>query len=163
MTDCAGAHAVGQPAELLAQPVRNFFPAVRQPLGSMDFRSGCGRNRSSCGVFDRLLDLLQLGLIARTHFPQLYRFTLVREGSFRGRAALAHGALHPHQPLALLLAESRQGFVDYITGTGDGFRRQLQSALGKRLEESFQRVTEQFAQVQQAIGQVQNVAGQVLR
>jgi DNA recombination protein RmuC len=38
---------------------------------------------------------------------------------------------------------------------------QLQSALGKRLEESFQRVTEQFAQVQQAIGQVQNVAGQV--
>jgi DNA recombination protein RmuC len=37
---------------------------------------------------------------------------------------------------------------------------QLQWALEKRLEESFQRVTEQFARVQQAIGQVQSVAGQ---
>ena len=38
---------------------------------------------------------------------------------------------------------------------------QLQSALQKRLDESFQRVTEQFAQVQQAIGQVQSVSGQI--
>jgi DNA recombination protein RmuC len=38
---------------------------------------------------------------------------------------------------------------------------QLQSALEKRLEATFQRVTEQFAQVQQAIGQVQHVATQV--
>ncbi|HQT84612.1 MAG: hypothetical protein B7Z58_08955 [Acidiphilium sp. 37-64-53] len=38
---------------------------------------------------------------------------------------------------------------------------QLQSALEKRIGESFQRVSEQFAQVQQAIGQVQNVAVQV--
>jgi DNA recombination protein RmuC len=38
---------------------------------------------------------------------------------------------------------------------------QLQSALEKRVGESFQRVAEQFAQVQQAIGQVQSVAGQV--
>lgn len=38
---------------------------------------------------------------------------------------------------------------------------QLQSALEKRIGESFQRVAEQFAQVQQAIGQVQNVAVQV--
>jgi DNA recombination protein RmuC len=38
---------------------------------------------------------------------------------------------------------------------------QLQSALEKRLLESFQQVTEQFAQVQQAIGQVKDVAGQI--
>lgn len=38
---------------------------------------------------------------------------------------------------------------------------QLQSALEKRIGESFQRVADQFAQVQQAIGQVQNVATQV--
>src|SRR6202049_4068745 len=38
---------------------------------------------------------------------------------------------------------------------------QLQSALEKRLEESFKRVTEQFAQVQQAIGQVKDVTGQI--
>jgi DNA recombination protein RmuC len=38
---------------------------------------------------------------------------------------------------------------------------QLQTALQKRLDESFQRVTEQFSQVQQAIGQVQGVAGQI--
>ena len=38
---------------------------------------------------------------------------------------------------------------------------QLQSALEKRVGESFQRVAEQFAQVQQAIGQVQGVAGEI--
>src|SRR3954451_577880 len=38
---------------------------------------------------------------------------------------------------------------------------QLQSALEKRLDESFKRVTEQFAQVQQAIGQVKDVTGQI--
>ena len=38
---------------------------------------------------------------------------------------------------------------------------QLQSALEKRVGESFKQVAEQFAQVQQAIGQVQTVAGQV--
>ena len=38
---------------------------------------------------------------------------------------------------------------------------QLQSALEKRVGESFRQVAEQFAQVQQAIGQVQTVAAQV--
>ena len=38
---------------------------------------------------------------------------------------------------------------------------QLQSALEKRLEESFQRVTEQFAKVQQAVGQVLAVTGEI--
>jgi DNA recombination protein RmuC len=38
---------------------------------------------------------------------------------------------------------------------------QLQSALEKRLNESFKTVTEQFAQVQQAIGQVRDVTGQI--
>lgn len=38
---------------------------------------------------------------------------------------------------------------------------QLQSALEKRLDESFKRVTEQFAHIQQAIGQVKDVTGQI--
>lgn len=38
---------------------------------------------------------------------------------------------------------------------------QLQTALEKRVGESFQRVADQFAQVQQAIGQVQSVAGEI--
>ena len=38
---------------------------------------------------------------------------------------------------------------------------QLQSALEKRLNESFKTVTEQFAQVQQAIGQVRDLTGQI--
>jgi DNA recombination protein RmuC len=38
---------------------------------------------------------------------------------------------------------------------------QLQSALQRRLDESFKTVTEQFAQVQQAIGQVRDVTGQI--
>lgn len=38
---------------------------------------------------------------------------------------------------------------------------QLQTALEKRVGESFQRVADQFAQVQQAIGQVQGMAGEI--
>jgi DNA recombination protein RmuC len=38
---------------------------------------------------------------------------------------------------------------------------QLQTALEKRVGESFQRVADQFAQVQQAIGQVQGLAGEI--
>ena len=59
------------------------------------------------------------------------------------------------------LKEMRAGNEAKLEQIQKAVDEQLQSALGKRLEESFQRVTEQFAQVQQAIGQVQNVAGQV--
>jgi DNA recombination protein RmuC len=59
------------------------------------------------------------------------------------------------------LREMRAGNEAKLEQIQKAVDEQLQSALGKRLEESFQRVTEQFAQVQQAIGQVQNVAGQV--
>jgi DNA recombination protein RmuC len=59
------------------------------------------------------------------------------------------------------LKEMRRGNEAKLEQIQKAVDEQLQSALGKRLEESFQRVTEQFAQVQQAIGQVQNVAGQV--
>jgi DNA recombination protein RmuC len=59
------------------------------------------------------------------------------------------------------LEEIRTGNEAKLEQMRKAVDEQLQSALQKRLEESFQRVTEQFAQVQQAIGQVQTVAGQV--
>ena len=59
------------------------------------------------------------------------------------------------------LEEIRTGNEAKLEQMRKAVDEQLQSALEKRLEESFQRVTEQFAQVQQAIGQVQSVAGQV--
>ena len=59
------------------------------------------------------------------------------------------------------LKEMRAGNEAKLEQIQKAVDEQLQSNLGKRLDESFQRVTEQFVQVQQAIGQVQSVAGQV--
>ncbi len=59
------------------------------------------------------------------------------------------------------LEEIRSGNETKLDQISHAVDEQLQSALEKRLEESFQRVTEQFAQVQQAIGQVKDVAGQI--
>jgi DNA recombination protein RmuC len=59
------------------------------------------------------------------------------------------------------LEEIRSGNEAKLEAMRRAVDEQLQSALQKRLDESFQRVTEQFAQVQQAIGQVQSVSGQI--
>lgn len=59
------------------------------------------------------------------------------------------------------LEEIRTGNEAKLEQMRQAVDEQLQSALEKRIGESFQRVAEQFAQVQQAIGQVQSVAGQV--
>jgi DNA recombination protein RmuC len=56
------------------------------------------------------------------------------------------------------LGEKVEARLEQVRATVD---EQLQSALEKRVGESFQRVAEQFAQVQQAIGQVQGVAGEI--
>jgi DNA recombination protein RmuC len=59
------------------------------------------------------------------------------------------------------LDEIRTGNESKLEQMRKAVDEQLQSALEKRLNESFKAVTEQFAQVQQAIGQVQNVTGQI--
>lgn len=59
------------------------------------------------------------------------------------------------------LEEIRSGNQAKLEEMRRAVDEQLQSALEKRLEASFQQVTEQFAQVQQAIGQVQSVASQI--
>lgn len=59
------------------------------------------------------------------------------------------------------LEEMRAGNETKLDQMRQAVDEQLQMALQKRLDESFQRVTEQFSQVQQAIGQVQNVSGQI--
>lgn len=59
------------------------------------------------------------------------------------------------------LDEMRAGNETKLEQMRQAVDEQLQSALEKRMGESFQRVAEQFAQVQQAIGHVQNAADQV--
>ena len=59
------------------------------------------------------------------------------------------------------LEEIRTGNEQKLEQMRRAVDEQLQSALEKRLNESFKTVTEQFAQVQQAIGQVRDVTGQI--
>jgi DNA recombination protein RmuC len=59
------------------------------------------------------------------------------------------------------LEEIRTGNEHKLEQMRQAVDEQLQSALEKRLNESFKTVTEQFAQVQQAIGQVRDVTGQI--
>ncbi|MGD9615116.1 MAG: DNA recombination protein RmuC [Alphaproteobacteria bacterium] len=59
------------------------------------------------------------------------------------------------------LEEIRTGNEHKLEQMRRAVDEQLQSALEKRLNESFKTVTEQFAQVQQAIGQVRDVTGQI--
>ncbi|HET9146941.1 MAG TPA: DNA recombination protein RmuC [Acetobacteraceae bacterium] len=59
------------------------------------------------------------------------------------------------------LDEMRAGNEAKLEAMRAAVDEQLQSALEKRVGESFQRVAEQFAEVQRAIGQVQSVASQV--
>jgi DNA recombination protein RmuC len=59
------------------------------------------------------------------------------------------------------LEEIRAGNEQKLEQMRRAVDEQLQSALEKRLNESFRTVTEQFAQVQQAIGQVRDVTGQI--
>jgi DNA recombination protein RmuC len=59
------------------------------------------------------------------------------------------------------LEEIRTGNEQKLEQMRRAVDEQLQSALEKRLNESFKSVTEQFAQVQQAIGQVRDVTGQI--
>ncbi len=59
------------------------------------------------------------------------------------------------------LEEIRSGNEAKLEQMRAAVDEQLQTALEKRLGESFRQVTEKFAQVQQAIGQVQTVAAQV--
>ena len=59
------------------------------------------------------------------------------------------------------LEEIRAGNESKLEAMRAAVDEKLQSALEKRIGESFQRVAQQFAEVQQAIGQVQSVATQV--
>jgi hypothetical protein len=59
------------------------------------------------------------------------------------------------------LEEIRTGNEAKLEEMRKAVDEQLQSALEKRLDESFKRVTEQFAHIQQAIGQVKDVTGQI--
>lgn len=59
------------------------------------------------------------------------------------------------------LEEIRAGNESKLESMRAAVDEKLQSALEKRIGESFQRVAQQFAEVQQAIGQVQSVATQV--
>jgi DNA recombination protein RmuC len=59
------------------------------------------------------------------------------------------------------LEEIRTGNEHKLEQMRRAVDEQLQSALQKRLDESFRTVTEQFAQVQQAIGQVRDVTSQI--
>jgi DNA recombination protein RmuC len=59
------------------------------------------------------------------------------------------------------LEEIRTGNEEKLEKMRQAVDEQLQTALGKRIDERFQSITEQFAHIQQEIGQVKDVAGQI--
>ena len=171
----AGRRKAADRLDALERRLRDDGEALRRALMELD--QGLRREvaESAARGLAAAFDKVQEG--GREHGVVLQRFNLATQASLtelrteiadRLRAGFDRFAEQNRADQEQLRARVDQKLEAIRTGNEaklDQMRaavdEQLQSALEKRVGESFKQVAEQFAQVQQAIGQVQTVAGQV--
>ncbi len=130
-----------------------------------------GQTRSLAAAFDRVQQGGREQAVVLQRFNQATQASLTAlrtdiADRLRGGFDQFAGALRAEQEqlraqVDLKLDAIRAGNEAKLEQMRAAVDEQLQSALEKRVGESFRQVAEQFAQVQQAIGQVQSVAVQV--
>lgn len=115
------------------------------------------------GAREQGMQLQRFGLAVQTSLTELRTETAdrLRAGFDRFADGLRAEQEALRARVDTKLEEIRAGNEAKLEQMRAAVDEQLQSALEKRVGESFRQVAEQFAQVQQAIGQVQTVAGQV--
>jgi DNA recombination protein RmuC len=171
----AGRRKAADRLDALEQRLRDDGEALRRSLTELD--QGLRREvaESAARGFAGAFDKVQEG--AREQGVLLQRFNLATQASLtelrneiadRLRVGFDRFAEQSRAEQEQLRARVDQKLEAIRTGNEAKLEQmrvavdeQLQSALEKRVGESFKQVAEQFAQVQQAIGQVQTVAGQV--
>jgi DNA recombination protein RmuC len=147
-----GAKAQSQAVERVQGTIADLTTLIAQRLAEADHAASEGRAsllRETMGAVGRLTE-------SQTHLSDRVA---------RDLGAVSAGLREEQEKLRgrveQKLEEMRAGNEAKLEAMRAAVDEQLQSALEKRVGESFQRVAEQFAQVQQAIGQVQSVAHQV--
>ncbi len=147
-----GARAQSQAVERVQSTITDLTSLIAQRLADADHAASEGRAgllRETMGAVSRLTE-------SQTNLSD--RVT-------RDLGAVSAGLRDEQEKLRARmeqkLDEMRAGNEAKLEAMRAAVDEQLQSALEKRVGESFQRVADQFAQVQQAIGQVQSVASQV--
>jgi len=134
--------------------------ALRRDLVQMDQALRAEIARGSRDGLATAFDKVQLGIQAQAE--QLGAFgRQLAEGLSAVQQTMTAQQEQLRGAVESKLIEIRTGNEAKLEEMRKTVDEQLQSALERRLTESFQRVTQQFAEVQQAIGQVQSVAGQI--
>jgi DNA recombination protein RmuC len=147
-----GARAQSQAVERVQSTIVDLTTLIAQKLAEADHAASEGRAsllRETMGAVGRLTES-QTNLSDRVARDLGAVSTGLRDEQEKLRSRVEQK-----------LDEMRAGNEAKLEAMRAAVDEQLQSALEKRVGESFQRVAEQFAQVQQAIGQVQSVANQV--
>lgn len=147
-----GARAQSQAVERVQSTIVDLTTLIAQKLAEAEHAASEGRGallRETMGAVSRLTESQ----------------TSLSDRVTRDLGAVSAGLREEQEKLRARvetkLDEMRAGNEAKLEAMRAAVDEQLQSALEKRVGESFQRVAEQFAQVQQAIGQVQSVASQV--
>ena len=147
-----GARAQSQVVERVQSTITELTTLIAQRLAEADHAASEGR----AGLLRETM-----GAVGRLTESQ----TTLSDRVARDLGAVSAGLRDEQEKLRARmeqkLDEMRAGNEAKLEAMRAAVDEQLQSALEKRVGESFQRVADQFAQVQQAIGQVQSVASQV--
>jgi DNA recombination protein RmuC len=144
-----GARAQSQAVERVQSTITELTSLIAQRLADADHAASEGRAgllRETMGAVSRLTES-QTNLSDRVARDLTAVSAALRDEQEKLRARVEQK-----------LDEMRAGNEAKLEAMRAAVDEQLQSALEKRVGESFQRVADQFAQVQQAIGQVQSVA-----